>query len=230
MINDSIKLFVDPLIDIWNVFVSYIPTVIAAIFFLLLGLFLARVIRSALEQFFKRVKLDRYTSKIGLNELLARFGMGKSPSYAICFAAYWVILLMFFVSALNIINLTIISEILQKVMVHFVPKIIVAIMVAFGGLMFARFMAEIVLNSSIANNLKGGKSLSKIVNFVILVFTAIVSLDQLGIEMKIIRSSINIFLGSIGLAFAIAVGMGAKDVAREIIQGMFTAGEKESKN
>lgn len=231
MIDKILSLFINPLVNIWNAFLTYIPNIVAAMFFLLLGLFLARVIRSALEHFFKQIKLDRLTSKIGLNELLARFGFGKSPAYAVCFVVYWTLLLMFFVSALNIVNLHVISEILQRVIINFVPKIIVAILVAFGGLMFAKFMAEIVLNSSIANNLKGGKSLSRIVNFVILVFTAIISLDQLGIEMKIIRSSVNIFLGSIGLAFAIAVGLGAKEVAKEIISGIFTPGsDRETKS
>ena len=49
----------------------------------------------------------------------------------------------------------------------------------------------------------------------------------MGIEMKIIRSSLNILFASLGLAFAIAVGLGARDIAHGIIKGMFT--EKEEK-
>ncbi len=222
MFEDMMKLFVQPVMNVWTVFASYIPNIVAALLFILFGLFLARVLRSVFEQFFRKIKLDRHTSRIGINEILARFGFGKSPSFVIGFAIYWVILLVFFISALNVMNLTVISQIIQNVIVNFVPKIIVAILVAFGGLMFARFMSEIVLNSSIANNLTGGRSLSKIVHFVVLVFTAIIALDQLGIEMKIIRSSLNILLGSIGLAFALAVGLGAKDLAKEIVSGMFT--------
>jgi len=229
MYEEMSKLFIQPVMDIWEIFLSYVPNVVAALLFILAGLFLARVCRSILEQFFGRIKMDRYTSRIGINEILARFGLGKSPSYAIAFAVYWAILLVFFVSALNVMNLTVISQILQTVVVQFVPKIIVATMVAFGGLMLAKFMSDIVLNSSIANNLKGGRSLSKIVHFVVLVFTAIIALDQLGIEMKIIRSSLNILLGSIGLAFALAMGLGAKDVAHEIASGMFTSDNKENK-
>ncbi|MBU2530696.1 MAG: hypothetical protein KKD35_06620 [Elusimicrobia bacterium] len=229
MFEDIGKLFIQPVMDIWEIILSYVPNVVAALLFILVGLFLARVFRSILEQFFGRIKLDRYTSRIGVNEILARFGLGKSPAYAIAFAVYWAVLLVFFVSALNVMNLTVISQILQTVVVQFVPKIIVATMIAFGGLMLAKFMSDIVLNSSIANNLKGGRSLSKIVHFVVLVFTAIIALDQLGIEMKIIRSSLNILMGSVGLAFALAMGLGAKDVAREIVTGMFTSDNKEKK-
>ena len=55
-------------------------------------------------------------------------------------------------------------------------------------------------------------------------FAAIV---QLGIEMKIILSSIQILIASLGLAFSIAVGLGAKDIARGIIRGMLTENKEE---
>jgi hypothetical protein len=45
--------------------------------------------------------------------------------------------------------------------------------------------------------------------------------------MKIIRSSLNILFASFGLAFAIAVGLGAKDIAHGIIKGMFTENKDE---
>ena len=177
---------------------------------------------SLLEQFLRKVKLDSYTSQVGINEIMVRFGFGRSPSVILGFIVYWSLIMVFFVTAANILNLNVISDILERFIVGFIPKIVAAIFIAFGGLTFAKFISDVVINSATANNLRGGKSLSKIVNFVILVFTAIAAVEQLGIEMKIIRSSLNILFASLGLAFAIAVGLGAKDIAHEIIKGMLT--------
>ncbi len=158
---------------------------------------------------------------------MVRFGFGRSPSAILGFIVYWSLIMVFFVTAANILNLNVISDILERFIVSFIPRIVAAIFIAFGGLMFAKFMADVVTKSATANNLRGGKSLSKIVNFVILVFTAIAAVEQLGIEMKIIRSSLNILFASLGLAFAIAVGLGAKDIAHDIIKGMFTENKDE---
>lgn len=227
MLTDIVNLFIDPVFHLWTKFVTHIPALVAALMFVVFGLFIARLLSSILEQFLRKIKLDSYTSQVGINEIMVRFGFGRSPSAILGFIVYWSLIIVFFVTAADILNLHMISAILERFLVNFVPKIVAAIFIAFGGLMFAKFMADIVTKSATANNLRGGKSLSKIVNFAILVFTAIAAVEQLGMEMKIIRSSLNILFASLGLAFAIAVGLGAKDIAHEIIKGMFTENKDE---
>lgn len=227
MIKDIAELFIQPILNIWGMFSAYVPNLVAAFIFVLFGLFIARLLSSLLEQFLRRIKLDSYTSSVGINELLIRFGFGKSFSHMVAFIVYWALLLVFLVTAANILNLTAISEILQRFIVVFLPKMVAAIFIGFGGLMFARFMSDVVMNSATANNLRGGRSLSKIVHFVIVVFTLIAAIEQLGIEMKMIRNGVNILFASMGLAFAIAVGLGAKDIAQGVIRGMFTENKEE---
>ena len=226
MFNEITEPFFQPILEVWNSFAAYAPRLVAAFAFVLFGLFIARVVSSLLEQFLRRIKLDTHTSSVGINELFIRFGFGKSPSHVLAFLVYWGLLLVFMVTAANILSLTVISEILQR-FVNFLPNLVAAIFIGFGGLMFARFMADVVQSSATANNLRGGKSLAKIVNFVIVVFTLIAAIEQLGIKMKMIIGGINIMLAALGLAFAIAVGLGAKDIAHDIIRGLLTETKEE---
>ncbi len=227
MIKDIAELFIQPMLSIWSMFTAYVPNLVAAFLFVLFGLFIARLLSSVLEQFLRRIKLDSYTSSVGVNEILIRFGFGKSLSHVLSFIVYWALLLVFLVTAANILNLTVISEILEKFVLVFLPCIVAAVSIGFGGLMFARFMADVVLNSATSNNLRGGRSLSKMVHFVIVVFTLIAAIEQLGIKMKMIIGGLNILFASMGLAFAIAVGLGAKDIARDIIRGMLTENKED---
>ena len=222
MLKDAANLFIEPIMHVLAIFRTYIPNILAAFIFVLFGLFIARMLSSMLEKFLRKVQLDTYTSKVGINEILIRFGFGKSPAHVISFLVYWSLLLVFFVTAANMLNLTVISAILEKFLVGFVPRIAAAIFIGFGGLLFARFLSEVVQNAATANNLKGGSSLSKIVHFVVVVFTLIASIEQLGIEMKMIKGAVDILFASLGLAFAIAVGLGAKDIAHDVIKGLFT--------
>lgn len=226
MLNEITEPFFQPILEVWNSFAAYAPKLVAAFAFVLFGLFVARVISSLLEQFLRKIKLDTHTSSVGINELFIRFGFGKSPSHVLSFLVYWGLLLVFMVTAANILNLSVISEILQR-FVNFLPNLVAAIFIGFGGLMFARFMADVVQNSATANNLKGGRSLAKIVNFVIVVFTLIAAIEQLGIKMKMIIGGINIMLAALGLAFAIAVGLGAKDIAHDILKNLLTENKEE---
>ncbi len=227
MINEITEPFFQPVLEVWAKLSAYVPKLVAAFTFVLFGLFIARVASSLLEQFLRKIKLDSYTSRVGINEILIRFGLGKSLTQVVSFVVYWSLLLVFLVTAANILNLTVISDILHRFVIIFLPKMAAAIFIGFGGLLFARFMADIVFNSAVSNNLRGGRSLSKIVHFVIVVFTLIAAIEQLGIKMKMIIGGINIMLASLGLAFAIAVGLGAKDMAHDLLKNLFTENKEE---
>src|SRR3989338_4366537 len=226
MIYEITEPFFQPVMEVWAKFSEYVPKLVAAFTFVLFGLFIARLASSLLEQFLRKIKFDSYTSRVGINEILIRFGLGKSFTQVISFVVYWALLLVFLVTAANILNLTVISEILRR-FVDFLPNLMAAIFIGFGRLLFARFMADIVMSSAVSNNLRGGSSLSKIVHFVIVVFTLIAAIEQLGIKMKMIIGGINIMLASLGLAFAIAVGLGAKDIAHDVLRNLFTENKEE---
>lgn len=219
--NDIAEPFLQPVLELWTQFSAYLPKLVAAFAFVLFGLFAARVVSSLLEQFLRKIKLDTYTSSVGINEIFIRFGFGKSPSHVVSFIVYWALLLVFLVTASRILDLAVISDILQRFM-NFLPSLVAAIFIGFGGLMFARFMSDVVMNSATANNLKGGRSLSKMVHFVIVLLTIIASIEQLGIKMKTITRGLDIVFISLGLAFSIAVGLGAKDLAHDILRNLFT--------
>ena len=74
----------------------------------------------------RKIKLDSHTGSVGINELFIRFGFGKSPSHVISFLTYWALMLIFFVTAARILNLSVISEILQR-FVDFLPNLVAAI-------------------------------------------------------------------------------------------------------
>ncbi|OGR81326.1 MAG: hypothetical protein A2X32_10905 [Elusimicrobia bacterium GWC2_64_44] len=226
MLNEITEPFFQPVLEVWNNFSAYVPKLVAAFAFVLFGLFIARIVSSLLEQFLRKIKLDTHTSSVGINELFIRFGFGKSPSHVLSFIVYWALLLVFMVTAANILNLTVISEILQRAM-GFLPNLVAAIFIGFGGLMFARFMSDVVMNSATSNNLRGGRSLAKMVNFVIVVLTIIAAIEQLGIKMKTIYRGLDIVFISLGLSFAIAVGLGAKDLAHDILKSLFTENKDE---
>jgi len=215
--KDVLSLFADPFLGAARRFASQIPAFAAALLLLLAGLFTARALRTVAERLFEAARLDQHTSRVGINEVLARLGLGKSPSYVLAFLIYWFILFIFIVSAANAVNLTAVSELLERFAL-FLPALIAAILILFGGLLFARFLSEVVANASAANNIRGGAFLSRASYAVVLVFSVMTALEQLGLKISLISAAVQILLGSAGLAAAIAFGLGGKDAAAEMIR------------
>ncbi len=218
--SNLLTLLADPFVSATNRFAAQVPTFAAAFLFLLAGMFSARALRTIAERLLDSAHLDEHTSKVGINEVLARLGLGKSPSYVLSFLIYWFVLFVFIVSAANAVNMTVVSDLLER-FVLFMPQLIAAVLILFGGLLFARFLSQVVVNAAAANNIRGGALLAHAAYVVVLVFSAMTALEQLGMKMTFISAAFQILLGSAGLAAAIAFGLGGKDVAGELIRDLF---------
>lgn len=225
MSQDWLSLLVGPVQQLLSEILVKLPAVLAALLLLLVGMVVGKLARAAVEKFLKLVRVDEYTEKVRVNELLARLGFGQSPAFVVGFLVYWLIILVFLVSAANAVQLTVVSELLQQ-FVLFVPKLIGAVLVVAGGLLLGHFFGEIVLNAATANKLDGAVALSKTVRLVVVAFAGVMALEQIGIDTTIITSSIQIILATVGLGLAIAFGLGGKDVAAEIIRN-FVAKAKQ---
>ncbi|MGH7256285.1 MAG: mechanosensitive ion channel family protein, partial [Nitrospirales bacterium] len=207
MVQEWMVLLIEPVQAFWAELKMMLPGIMAALVLLLVGMILAQVARNGIQKAFKYTKLDKYTDKIKLNELLARLGMGRSPSFIIGFLVYWLVILVFMLGAANAVKLAVVVDVLQRFFT-FIPVLLTAVLVMGAGLLFARFLGEIVQNAATANRIQGAVALSKMVKFVVVVFSAIMAIEQLGIDMSMMASSAQIILATLGLALAIAFGLG----------------------
>ncbi len=217
MTQDWWSVVVGPFQQLVLQIMNKIPSVLAAIVLLLVGMLVASGLRAAVEKFLKFIRLDEHTDKIRLNEVLSRLGFGRSPGQVVGFLVYWLMILVFLLSAANAVGLTVVSELLEQ-FVLFIPKVIGAVLVLAGGLLLGHLVAEIVRNAAVANRLDGAVGLSKAAQFVVIVFASIMALEQIDIDTSIVTSSVQIILAAIGLGLAIAFGLGGKDKAAEIIR------------
>lgn len=219
MNHDIFEVLTGPFRAVLRRLVAKAPSFAAAFIFVLVGLFVARLLRTVLERALTQAKVDDATYKVGVGEVLARLGLGKSPTYVIGFLVYWFILFAFFVAAANAVDLPVVSELLERFMM-FLPSVIAAVLILFGGLMFSRFLSQVVLNAAEANDIRGGQTLAKAAYAVVVVFSVLMAMEQLGIQMLLIASSVQIILASAGLALALAFGLGGRDIAAEFLRGL----------
>jgi hypothetical protein len=210
-------LVTDPTHQVLGAILRMLPGVAAALLLLLAGMVAARLVRTAIEKFLAFSQVDHYTEKMKFNEVLSRLGLERSPAFVVGFMVYWLIILVFVVSAANAMQLTVVVQFLEQVVV-FMPKLIGAVLVAAGGLLLANFLGEIVRNAATANKIHEAMVFSKVVRFTVLVFASILALEQVGINATMIASSVQIILATIGLGLAIAFGLGGRDVAADIIK------------
>lgn len=210
---------VDPvkamLVRVW----SYIPTIAGAIFILVIGWLIAKLLEAVVVRVLKTVRLDSASDKAGISNVLAQGEIKITLSELIGAVIYWIVILVVIATALGTLNLTIAAELVSK-LVEYVPSILGAIFVLIVGAFLANFVSTIVLTTAGNAGINKAKLLSKLTNTVLVVFAVIIAIEQLKIASTLIVLAVNVVLVSIGLGAALAFGLGCKDIAGKFVKDL----------
>lgn len=197
-----------------------LAALLVAVLILVIGLYVSRLVGSFVKKWLGKMDFDGKTSKLGVNELCVRFGLGKSPTYIISFVLAWAVIFYAVVLAADVLHLAIIRDLFTRFL-EFIPTLFVSVLILFAGLLLGKLLGNIMENSAKANNLKGGVLLARVVYGFVVFFCTLVAIENLGLASHLVRSVAVVLLASFGLAFAIAVGLGAKPLVEEFLRGMF---------
>jgi len=196
---------------------TFLPTLIGILVILVIGWIVAAVLKNVVVKLLKIIQFDTASEKSGLSDVLRKGGIKNTLSELIGGLIYWTVMLLVFMAALNALGMTVVASLLDKV-IFYIPNVIAAIFIITLGIFFASVIGSIVMTASMNAGIKQSKLLSQVTQTVIVIFAAITTLEQLNIATAILSTTVTILLGAIGLAVAIAVGLGSKDIAGKLMQ------------
>ena len=207
---------------------QFVTDVFLVLILLIIGwLFSKYIIKDGVTNLLKIVKLDDLSHRIELDAILAKGGITNGLSELIGIICYWLSLLITFVVALNAVGLTVAADLLQKI-VLFVPNIIAAIFILIVGMFAAVLVKNLVRVSASNAGIPQANLMSNISQVVVMVFIVAIALEQLQIGGRIIDLTISIILGSFGLGFALAFGLGCKDIVGKSVGDFLTKFDEKS--
>lgn len=196
---------------------GYIPTIVGAILILVIGWLVAKLVESVVVRVLKILKLDVVSDKAGVAKILAQGDIKGSLSEVLGIITYWLVILITIVTALNSLNLTVAADLISR-LVEYVPNIIAAIFVLVLGTYLAGFVGAVVKTSAANAGISNAKLLSEVTKIILVIFAIAVAIEQLKIAANLIGMALNIILAAAGLGFALAFGLGCKDIAAKSAQ------------
>lgn len=195
---------------------QFLVNVLLVIIILIVGWIISKIIKNLVTRLLRIIKIDDISDRIELDSLLAKGGITYSLSELIGVICYWLALLITFVVAVNAIGLTIAADLLNKIVLY-IPNVIAAIFILILGMFVATLLRNIVKTAANNAGLTQSNLLGKIVEIVIMVFAIAIALEQLNIGAKVMELTISIVLGAFGLGFALAFGLGCKDIVAKSV-------------
>lgn len=208
---------IDPVREMLSRVAVFLPTLIGVLVILIVGWIIAGTLKGIAVKILKLIQLDTASEKSGLGDVLRRGGIRQTVAELIGVLIYWLVMLLVFMTALNALGMTVAASLLDKVILY-IPNVIAAVFIMALGIFFASMIGTVVRTASGNAGISQAKFLGQLTQVVIMVFTVVITLEQLNIATTVLNFALNIILGSIGLALALAVGIGSKDIAGKLIQ------------
>ena len=136
-------ILLDPVRTFVGQLVGFVPNLLAVVAILVGGWIIAKVIQAVLVRLLEAVKADSLAERVQLADMLSRGGIQRTFSRLLGAIAYWLVMLVVLVAALNALQLTATAQLLQG-FVGFLPTVVTAIVVLIVGILAAGFLAATV--------------------------------------------------------------------------------------
>ncbi|WP_296264190.1 mechanosensitive ion channel family protein [Pseudomonas sp. MLB6B] len=205
---------------LWTKIANFIPNLFGALVVVLLGFVVAKLLDTLLSKLLAKFGLDRLMSGTGLTKLLGRVGIQVPISTLIGKIVYWFVLLIFLVSAAESLGLERVSATLDMLALY-LPKVFGAALVMLAGVLLAQLANGLVRGAAEGVGLEYAAGVGRIAQGLVIIIAISVAISQLEVKTDLLNHVIVIGLITVGLAMALAMGLGSREIASQILAGIY---------
>lgn len=208
---------------------AFLPRALLAATIAIAGWLFAKAIRFAVVKALRSINFHVLTERARIDAFLRMGGSEADTTAVLGMLVYWLVIVAALVLACNSLGLTYVTELLSRIAL-FVPRVILAVVILVFGAYFAHFIDGSITLYSRNVGLGEAPLLGHLARYAVLLFVALIALDQLGIGGDIIRLSFLIILAGVVLALALAFGLGGRAWAASLLEYWWPQRKPEDKD
>jgi flagellar biosynthesis protein FliQ len=214
---NRIEVMLEPLRVFLTQVADFLPRLALALVVLIAGWLIAKMVRFAIAKGLRKINFHVVTDRAGIDGFLRQGGIGLDATDILAMLVYWIVILTALLIGFNLLGLTYITDLLQRVLL-FVPKVLVALLILAFGAYFARFVGSAVSAYFKNVHLQDAELMGNLARYAILAFVVLIALDQMSIGGDIVRETFLILLAGLVFALALAFGLGGREWAGEFLE------------
>jgi hypothetical protein len=195
--------------DVMNHIASYLPTLFAGCIVLVLGGIVAWLVAKLTVRLLIFLRLDRVIVRFGWGRALEQGDVRHSLFGLAGTILGLLVFLVFLENAIVLWKLTVLSELLQKLIV-LIPQLMVATLILLIGWAVAGTASRTVLRALVQEEFARARFVAKMARAAILIVACAIALVELDIAVTIVTGAFLITFGALALSFVLAFGLGSR--------------------
>ncbi len=194
--------------------------ILGAILVIIVGWLVSRIIRFILKKLLRLAKVNSLSDRINEANLFGSLQAKINLEKIILGFVKWVLILIIVIVAADITELTVISTEIANLL-RYLPILFSAVVIFMIGLYASNLIRSMLKNVLETMRLGASKIISSVVFYVLIIFVTITALNHAGIDTQIITNNFTLVLGAFLLAFALAFGLGSREVVGDLLRTFY---------
>ena len=213
--------------DLARGFAHYLPRLVVMLIIAFVGWIVAYLLKVVARSILRLTKFSKLSENAGATQLLNQAALPSSTELLSRFV-FWVAWVGFILLGVSVLGIVALQEYISQFFL-FLPRLFVALVILFFGLLAASFFSRAALLAAVNVNFPSSRLLSISIRIIISIFALSMVFEVLGVAKETMLITFGTAFGAIMLSLAIAFGVGGKDVAREFLEKRLVSGKKEDK-
>jgi hypothetical protein len=197
----------------------FLPRFLEMLVIAVLGWLIAFLLRALVRSVLKLTRFDKLSEHTGATPLLRGAAL-PSPTEILSRFVFWVAWLGFILVGVSTLGIVGLEESVSSFF-GFLPRLFAALFILFFGMLAASFFSRAVLLSGVNADLPSPRLISWAVRTMIILFVVSMAFEELGVGSHTVIVAFALTFGSLMLGFALAFGLGGKDLAKRYLERKF---------
>ncbi|WP_447964342.1 mechanosensitive ion channel family protein [Nitrospira sp. Ecomares 2.1] len=200
----------------FKLFMAYLPKSLGALMLLGLGILLGKIVEAGTSRVLHMIGVDRLLSGTGVLSMLKKIGSQKTISQIVGLLGFWLVFLLFLISATEALSLALLSETLTG-LVHYLPKIGMATLILVLGLLATNFVRDLISVACDSSGIRQGTIIAQTVYIAATLLVLVTAINELGIDTSLLNQIIVILIAGLIAGAALSFGIGSRSAVKNLI-------------
>jgi mechanosensitive ion channel-like protein len=214
---EQVNIALEPLRVFLHQLGEFVPKLVLATVIVVVGWLIAKALKIAVVKGLRAINFHVLTERAGMDTFLQQGGTKADTTVILGVLIYWLVILAALILAFNSLGLAHVTSLLERIAL-FIPRLILSVVILAFGTYFAGFIDHTVTTYAKNAELSDAELLGRLARYAVIMFIALIALDQLDIGGNIIRESFLIILAGVVLALALAFGIGGQRWAAALLE------------